>query len=225
MSKMKYFVIGFVFAIGLLGFGIVLAQSSSVPLLGKSVISISQQIPVIADLVIPLDDGDVLTTTVPFTVEVDFAVSISGVTVERIDVEEESVPQPTVEVFDAEKVPGMVDIDELGVPYRLDAPDGLFLDKWNAEEDDEGGIRYSFDVTTPKKKFDSDITVRVSYYDDNEKRLGGSGSNYLFSKSAQDKRTRSYDGRLTCEWGNCAGVIEQASYYIIEIEVDLIDLP
>jgi len=116
MRNVKYFVAGFIFAVGLLGFGLAIGQTLNVPLLGKSVISINQQIPVIADLVVPLDDGDMLTTTVPFTVGVDFAVSISGMTVDRIKVEEEVVPQPTVEVFDANSIPGIVGIDAHGVP-------------------------------------------------------------------------------------------------------------
>ena len=224
MRNLKFFVFGLITAVAAIGFGIAIGQSS-VPILGNAQVQISQEIPIVADLLVPTEGGETITTTVPLTIGVNLQVSLSGATVTNIETVAKPTPAPTVQVRDAQNVPGMVGVDALDIPYKLSAPTGLLLDKWEVKETDDGGINYKFQVSSPNMKFDSDLQSRVTYYDSDDNEIGGYGMFYIGSMSGQDRDARSYKNDFDCDWGKCAGVLEKAKYYVITFEVDLIDFP
>ena len=121
-------------------------------------------------------------------------------------------------------ISGTTGIDELGISYRMTAPEGIILQEWSAEERENGDLVYDFIISTPGKKFASDVSVTVDYYDEDDKEIGHAKTLFLGSETAQD-RERIYDGRMSCDWGSCPNVLTKASYYVIEFEVDLIDFP
>jgi hypothetical protein len=121
--------------------------------------------------------------------------------------------------------PGMSGVDTIGIPYKLIAPEGVILNEWVATEMGEGGLKFDFSISTAGRKFDSDLTAGVSYYDSSDTEIGSSRTMFLGSMSRQDRDTRTYSSSLECEWGSCPDILDKASYYAIEFDVDLIDLP
>lgn len=224
MNNAKSFALGLVIAMVLLGFGIAIGQSP-IPILGKAQVEIAQEIPILADLLVPTENGGTITTTVPLTLNVNLQISLAGATIAKVAPVTLPTLTPAVKVRDAQSVPGMAGIDELGVPYVLNATSGLVLNKWKAEENDDGGIEYEFTVSTPGKKFSSDVRVNVTYYDSDNKEIASDGVYVISSVDEQDRETRSYSDGFECEWGECAGISERAEYYIITFEVELVDFP
>lgn len=224
MRNIRYSVLGAIVAIALIGFGAVLGQSPT-PLLGKAQVEISQDIPVLADLVVPIGDGESITTSVPLTMSVKLLVSLSGATVTKVEPTAEQVPTPAIEVRDAQSVPGMAGVDELGVPYTLNVPAGLILNKWEVKENEDGGLAYSYEISTPGKKFASDLHVNVSYRGDDDSEIATDGVMIWGAMNSQDRKTRSYTDSFECGWTKCAGITERAKSYVITFEVDLVDFP
>jgi len=220
--------IGMVLSAAVLVSVAVFAQDGIAAFVRPLIVDVQQVVPVLADVVVPLEDGTTVTATVPLTLNVALQVSLSGVVSESVDVVEETEPEVTI----IEPTPnpstlatsGATGIDELGISYRVIAPEGVILQEWSAEERENGDLVYDFIISTPGKKFASDVSVIVDYYDEDDKEIGHAKTVFLGSETAQD-RERIYDGRMSCDWGNCPDVLTTASYYVIEFEVDLIDFP
>lgn len=107
--------------------------------------------------------------------------------------------------------------------YTLQAPIGLQLDEWTGKATDDGGAEYWFRVSTPGKKFNSDLKGNVSFVDEAGTDVASDGVFFLGSKSGQDRATRSYSGSIECRWNNCPEVLDKASTYTVTLDVELTD--
>jgi len=222
MTRIRFLALGFISAIALVAFGVAVGQAP-LPSLGKTQVQISQEIPIVANLLVPIEGGESITASVPLTMSIDMVVTLSGATV--VKVEPAAAPAPTIKVSDAKSVPGMTGLDSMGIPYVLKAPEGLQLDEWTVKLKDDGGIDYKFKVSTPGKKFDSDMQVDVSYLDDSGTEIAKSGVIIFGSKSGQDRETRSYSNSFDCSWSECAEVPVNAKSYTIAFDVEVVDFP
>lgn len=150
--------------------------------------------------------------------------SAPGSSTERKETMEPAPPNADV-ASNAQEPPTFDGTDDLGVPYILIAPDGLALTKWRVVELEDGGINYEFTVSTPGKKFDSDLSVHVAYYASGGDEIAADGALYIDSIDDQDRATRSVSYDFDCKWGECAGIAERAQYYVVTFDVALTDFP
>lgn len=75
------FIIGFVLAAGLLWSVTLFAQDGTLQLVRPLVVDIHQAVPVVADVVVPLDSGEVITKTLPLTLHVSLQISVADGTI------------------------------------------------------------------------------------------------------------------------------------------------
>lgn len=224
MIRIKLLVFGFISAIALVAFGVAIGQAP-LPLLSKTQVQISQEIPIVANILVPIEGGESITASVPLTMSIDMVVTLSGDTVVKVEPVAAPAPTPIIKVSDAKSVPGMTGVDSMGIPYVLKAPEGLQLDEWTVKLKDDGGIDYKFKVSTPGKKFNSDMQVDVSYLDDSGTEIAKSGVIIFGSKSGQDREKRSYSNSFDCSWSECAEVPVNAKSYTITFDVEVVDFP
>jgi hypothetical protein len=84
----------------------VFAQDGIAAFVRPLIVDIQQIVPILADVVVPLDDGTTVTATVPLTVNVTLQVSLSGVVSDSIQVVEET--EPAVTIIEPTRVPERV---------------------------------------------------------------------------------------------------------------------
>lgn len=67
---------------------VALAQDNILALVRPLVVDVRQSVPVVADVIVPLDDGTSITATVPLTLDISLQVAVSGVVSESVQVAE-----------------------------------------------------------------------------------------------------------------------------------------
>jgi hypothetical protein len=105
------------------------------------ILDVKQVVPVLADVVVPLEDGTMVTATVPLTINVALQVSLSGVVSKSVKVVEET--EPSVQIVQL----GQEQVDDLGLTYELifDAEE-LEFTEWIAYESARGWLSFSGEV-------------------------------------------------------------------------------
>jgi hypothetical protein len=103
------FVLGVVLTLGLLLSVVALAQDEILSLVQPLVVDVRQTVPIVADVVVPLEDGESVTATVPLTLDIALQVAVSGVVSELVEVVEETEPEvslatPTPAIAEGEPV-------------------------------------------------------------------------------------------------------------------------
>lgn len=129
-------IIGIVIAAIVLVSVTVFAQDGIAAFVRPLIVDIKQVVPVLADVVVPLEDGTMVTATVPLTINVALQVSLSGVVSDSVKVVEETEPvvitktpvevQPTANDSTINGVQWTIEsIDRLGTKMDLGAQDNL----------------------------------------------------------------------------------------------------
>ena len=116
------FWIGIVFVMVMVGVLPVLAQTDLIGLVRPMIVNVRQEIPILADVAVDIGDGEVVTASVPLTVEVALQVSIAGVSGEAMVVGES---EPVVEVAQPEPK---------SIKPKEKSADGLENQFWPGEE-------------------------------------------------------------------------------------------
>jgi len=75
------------------------AQDGVAAFVRPLVVDVQQVVPIVADVILPLDNGTTVTATVPLTVNIALQVSLSGVVSNSVKIQEET--EPTVEITEA----------------------------------------------------------------------------------------------------------------------------
>ena len=89
-------VIGAFIATAMLVSVAVLAQDGIAAFVRPLIVDVRQVVPVVADVIVPLEDGTTITATVPLTLNVALQVSLSGVVSNSVEVVEETEPEVTI---------------------------------------------------------------------------------------------------------------------------------
>jgi len=153
-------VIGMVIATIVLVSITVFAQAGMAAFVRPLILDVKQVVPVLADVVVPLEDGTMVTATVPITINVALQVSLSGVVSESVEVVEET--EPSIEVVQ----PSQEQVDDLGLTYKLIFnPDEFEFTEWLAYESNNGWLSFSGEIAIPDdaKPFDKIEAIGRAY--------------------------------------------------------------
>lgn len=149
---------------GLIGFSAVtVGQSQKANFIEPLIVDVRQEVPVLANVLVPLEDGHSITTTVPITVQLSLQVSIDGLAEPAI------VTQSPLEidVLKPKSTAGKL-IDDLGIPYSLSIDSSaLEITEWTVYVDVDGRLQVSGIVhqlaNTPKV---DDVLATVRMFSD-----------------------------------------------------------
>ncbi len=142
---------------------VAIGRSSPLRLVHPFVVDVNQIVPVMADVLVPLDDGTTVTTTIPLTVQISLQISVDGLA------RPPKVTQTPLEVNSRNSVQlGEERTDDLGHIYSMsiDTP-AVEIIEWTNYISDNGRWKLSGEIhqlpNTPKI---NDILATVRMYGD-----------------------------------------------------------
>lgn len=170
MKSILSFVVGFVLAVALLSSVALFAKDNPLTaLLHPIVIDIHQQAPVTASVLVPGAEGNMITATVPLTVNVALQVSVAGIFSPTVTGQSEpavsvSVPAPVAPAADEL-------LDAAGIPYSLELPVGIELLNVQSGEVGMGSFQLVGQLRNDTDDSLKYTKIIVSLYDANDQLL------------------------------------------------------
>jgi hypothetical protein len=116
------FVLGVVLTTSLLLSVVAFAQEEILSLVRPLVVDVRQTVPIVADVIVPLEDGERVTATVPLTLDIALQIGVTGVVAESVEVVEETEPEVTVEAVAPVKQAAASSIDTLSLVAYNELP-------------------------------------------------------------------------------------------------------
>lgn len=173
MHSFKFFVFGFIAALAGIGFGIAIGQSP-VPILGNAQVQISQEIPIVADLLVPTEDGETITATVPLTMSVNLQVSLSGATVTSVQAVVEPTPASTEVTTESPTTTPASNMTSIGEPVTTGNFEYTVLGVTDKGQSLKAQNMFAEDTTTTGKYIEVLVDVHNIGTDSNTfQRVGG----------------------------------------------------
>ena len=220
IGKVKLFVMACVSSTVLLVLGLIVFVPNAVAELLTAtpiVVSITQSVPAQTELSGESESGEIITATVPFTVEVDLQIRLIGQDVDLTAAASMSGTETTTSSYSgslSEELPEGMMYDNLSIPYSVVLQPGLTLEEWHTIDNGEDGLIHEAVITIPQQDT-TYIHVAVDYYDENGEQITGIG---LFTPVNPNPVTSRAAFDVECDWKRCGDVMEKLSYYTVEIE-------